>query len=83
MLSVVLVEDEMLVLLGTKMCIQESGYNMNVIATFSTAEAAYDFFDSHTADVLVTDIRLPGMSGLELIEKIKPAHKHMIIIVLS
>ena len=48
MLSVVLVEDEMLVLLGTKMCIQDL-VNMNVIATFSTAEA-HMIFDSHTAD---------------------------------
>lgn len=56
---------------------------MKVSATFSSAEAAADFFDKHTADVLISDIRLTGMSGLELIEKIKPNHKNMLIVVLS
>lgn len=83
MINVVLVEDEMLVLLGMKMCIQDSGHDMKVSTTFSSAEAALDYFDKNTADVLISDIRLTGMSGLELIEKVKPKHKHMLIIVLS
>jgi len=83
MIDVVLVEDEMLVLLGMKMCIQESGQDMRVVATFSPAEDAMEYFDKHTADVLITDVRLTGISGLELIERVKPKHKHMMIIVLS
>lgn len=83
MVNVVLVEDEMLVLLGMKMCIQESGQGMRVVQTFSSAEAALKYFNEHTADVLISDIRLKGMTGLELIEKIRLKHKHMLIIVLS
>lgn len=83
MINVVLVEDEKLVLLGMKMCIQESGENMKVAAAFSSAEDALDYFEANTADVLITDIRLTGMSGLDLIKRIKPDHRHMLIIVLS
>ena len=83
MINVVLVEDEMLVQLGMKMSIQDSGHDMKVAAAFSSAEAALEYFEKNTADVLITDIRLTGISGLDLIEKIKPGHNQMVIIVLS
>lgn len=83
MINVVLVEDEMLVQLGMKMSIQDSGHDMKVAAAFSSAEAALEYFEKNTADVLITDIRLTGISGLDLIERIKPGHNQMVIIVLS
>jgi len=83
MIDIVLVEDEMLVLLGTKMCIQESRQDLNVSAAFASAEQALEYFANNKADVLITDIRLPGMSGLELVERLKTKHPDMIYIILS
>lgn len=83
MIDIVLVEDEMLVLLGTKMCLQESRQDLNVSAAFASAEQALEYFTNNEADVLITDIRLPGMSGLELVEKLKIKHPAMIYIILS
>jgi YesN/AraC family two-component response regulator len=83
MIDVVLVEDEMLVLLGTKMCIQESRQDLNVAAAFASAEQALEYFATNRADVLITDIRLPGMSGLELVEKLKTSYPDMVYIILS
>lgn len=83
MIDIVLVEDEMLVLLGTKMCIQESRQDLNVSAAFASAEQALEYFANNKADVLITDIRLPGMSGLDLVERLKTKHPDMIYIILS
>lgn len=83
MINVVIVEDEMLVRLGMKMCIDDNSLSMKVIAAFSSAEEAMEFFDNNSADVLITDIRLINKTGIELIEYIKPRIPGIIIIVLS
>jgi DNA-binding NarL/FixJ family response regulator len=39
--------------------------------SFETAEEALVFFYSHPCDVVIMDINLPGMSGIECVRKIK------------
>lgn len=83
MINVVIVEDEMLVRLGMKMCVDDYCSSMKVSEVFSNAEEALEYLEENYADILITDIRLTGMTGLELIEKIKPKYPDMLILVLS
>lgn len=83
MLNVVIVEDEMLVRLGMKMCIDEYSGNMKVAAAFASAEEAIKYFKDHPVDILITDIRLAGMDGLELISQIRSKTAQMVTVVLS
>ncbi|MFT3984883.1 MAG: response regulator [Lachnospiraceae bacterium] len=83
MIRVVIVEDEILVRLGMKMCIEEYSVKMKVTGAFSTAEEALEYFKENAADILVTDIHLTGISGLELIKKIHDKFSHMSIIIIS
>ncbi|MDO4276492.1 MAG: response regulator [Eubacteriales bacterium] len=83
MIHVVIVEDEMLVRLGTKLCLEDSEGSIRVEEAFESGEEALEYFRENTADVLITDIMLTGISGLELIREIKQDHMHMRTIVLS
>lgn len=83
MISIVIVEDEMLVRLGMKMCLDEYSAEMKVAAAFGSGEDAERYFRQNTADVLITDIRLTGETGLELIRHLKSQMSHMAVIVLS
>jgi len=83
MIRIVIVEDELLIRLGTKMSIDKHDMQLSVAETFACAEKALDYFDGHTADVLITDIRLTGNSGFELIKALKPLFPDMIYVVLS
>lgn len=83
MIEVVIVEDEMLVRLGTKLCLEGYQGAIRVAEAFESAEEALAYFREHTADVLITDIKLAGMSGLDLIREVKPDHMQMRTIVLS
>lgn len=47
---------------------QNSDYNIN---TFGSAEDALQAVNGHLPDVMIIDYKLPGMSGIELYEKIK------------
>lgn len=53
------------------------------IEHLTTAEAATDYLSHHEVDLLVTDIHLPGWSGVELINKIKEAGLTLKIVCLS
>lgn len=83
MIRVVIVEDEMLVRLGMRTIMEQSDQPIEVIGAFASAQEALAWFDTHTADVLVTDIRLPGMSGLEMVSALGPEHRCMCKLVLS
>ncbi|MDO5423211.1 MAG: helix-turn-helix domain-containing protein [Eubacteriales bacterium] len=83
MIQAVIVEDEMLVRLGTKLCLEGYQGAIQVKEAFESGEEALQYFQNHTADVLITDIKLAGMSGLELIRAVKPEHLQMRTVVLS
>lgn len=83
MIRVVIIEDEMLVRIGLKMCITEYDPQLKVVADFSSAEEALEYFEKNTADILVTDIRLNGMSGLELLHKLERKKPYLSAIILS
>src|SRR5688572_15991228 len=51
--------------------------------SFDAAEPALSALRSDTPDVLVTDIRMPGLSGLELLKRIHDASPALPVIVMT
>jgi DNA-binding response OmpR family regulator len=51
--------------------------------TASNGEQGYQKFLDHKVDVLLVDIELPKMNGIELIRKVRQTHKDLPIIVIS
>ena len=64
MKRVVIVEDEKLVLLGIE-SLFETNTKYHVVGSFSRAGAALDSIDALDPDIIMTDIKMPGMDGLE------------------
>src|SRR5258705_10177451 len=50
--------------------------------TFSSADEALGVLASETPQVVVSDIRMPGESGLELLQKAKERYPHMPVIIM-
>src|SRR6202035_2936820 len=50
---------------------------------FEAAEPALDALRRESPDVLITDIRMPGQSGLELLKKIRDARPALPVIVMT
>lgn len=57
-----------------------AGFEVN---TATNAEEAQRLLKSWTPDIIVSDINLPGMSGFELLEKIRAAHNQIPFIALT
>lgn len=53
------------------------------ITCFTTAEEALEATAEGSPDIMIADFRLPGMSGIDLFEKIQPNHKETRFIMMS
>ena len=81
-LNVLLVDDHSVVRMGFKMLIA-SEKDMQVIAEAETGEDGIIKFQEIKPDVIVMDITMPGIGGLEAIERIIAKDKNAKILVLS
>lgn len=69
--SILLVEDELSMRLGMQHALSRAGYE---VAAADTAEAARHALHRRPFDLVITDLRLPGMSGMELLDSIREMH---------
>ncbi len=82
MYKIVVVDDESLVLKSLKACIDWNECGFELIGEANEGDKAYDLILALQPDVVITDIRMPGMNGLELIQKANEAgfKGHFIVI---
>jgi two-component system, NtrC family, response regulator len=52
-------------------------------AGVSTAEEALQVMEFSSLDILLTDLRLPGVDGLELLKKVSVAHPDTAVVMLA
>ncbi|MBO7742662.1 helix-turn-helix domain-containing protein [Paenibacillus sp. MWE-103] len=84
MYSVMIVEDEMLVRLGFKNAVAWERYGMAVVADAANGREAWtQYSGGRRPDVVITDLRMPIMDGLELIKKIRERDAQTRIVILS
>lgn len=83
MFRVLIVEDEMLVRLGLKNSIEWSKFDMAVIADAADGQTAWEIYQKEKPDLIITDLKMPVMGGMELITKIRENDKKTKIIILS
>lgn len=82
-IKVFLVEDEMIIRNGVKKGIkwEEEGYDF--VGEASDGELAYPLILKEKPDILITDIRMPFMDGLELSRLVKEELPDIKILILS
>jgi DNA-binding NtrC family response regulator len=51
--------------------------------TASTTEQALDILDEHPVDIVITDLRVPALGGIELLKRIREIHPQTAVIVLT
>ena len=83
MYKVLFAEDELLVRLGLQNSIPWIKYEMEVAALAENGLEAYRLFEEIHPDILITDLRMEGMDGLELVKRVRENDKECAIVVIS
>ncbi|MBI2388949.1 MAG: sigma-54-dependent Fis family transcriptional regulator [Deltaproteobacteria bacterium] len=80
MRRVLVVDDEENLRLVLRTLLRRAGYE---VETASTGEEALDKVESFGPDVVLTDVRMPKMSGLDLLSALKAKSSPAVVIVMS
>jgi len=83
LLNVLVVEDEEYVRKSIVYKVDWAQLGFNFALEAENGLRALEIVEQQDIDVIITDIRMPGMNGLELIEKVKETHERMRFIIVS
>lgn len=83
MYSVLIAEDEILVRMGLTVSVPWEKMDMYVVQDVSDGQAALECWRKYRPDILITDLAMPGMDGLELIRKIREEDAHAAVVVVT
>ena len=78
--SVLVVEDEEVMRAILRQLLKDSGYD---VFTSDSAESALRVFSEHEISVTLTDIKMSGKDGLELLDQIKSIDPEAVVIVMT
>ncbi|WP_058303152.1 response regulator transcription factor [Gorillibacterium timonense] len=83
MYKVLLVDDEPAIRTGLVSLIDWTGLGYEVVDTAANGREALEKFDELHPQMMVVDIRMPGMDGLQLIQEIKKRNSNCHFLILS
>ena len=77
---ILVVEDEDLVRKFVKDILVSKGYD---IQTAETAEAGLEQFGQHSFDVVISDVNLPGIDGIEMVKQMRASDPTIVPVVMT
>lgn len=81
--SVLIAEDEPLILNNIAKKAQKVSPAIKIVGKAQNGMEALSILAACHTDILITDIEMPGMSGLELIRRVKKEFPHVHVVILS
>jgi two-component system, response regulator YesN len=77
MINLLIVDDEPLVQIGIKSMITWNEFDINICATAINGQEALKYIDQYSPEIIITDIKMPVMNGLELIQKCRQINEEL------
>lgn len=71
MLRVILVDDEPFIVQGLSVLIDWKSYGYEIVGNFANGKQALDYLRNNTVDLIIADIKMPEMNGIELLKAIR------------
>ncbi len=78
--TILIVEDEFAVARGIQYALQQEGYT---VAVARSGEEGLDFATNQAPDLVVLDVRLPGIDGFEVLRRLRAAGSKAPVLVLT
>lgn len=81
--TILLVDDESAVREGIRTCTPWERYNFRVVGEAGNGIEALEMIEELHPDVVITDIKMPYLDGMQLIKEIRKSHPPVTIIIIS
>ncbi|ADL52249.1 response regulator [Clostridium cellulovorans] len=81
-MKILIVDDSKFNIITAQEVISTSGINCSTI-TANSGEEALNIIDSENVDIILLDIVMPGLTGIETLETIRKSKKNIIIIMFT
>lgn len=81
--KVILADDEEEVLQSIQRKLEWGKYRFEVVETFLNGSDVMEFLETQEADLVITDIRMPFMDGIEVAKRISERYPQIKVIILS
>ena len=78
--TILVVEDEEIMRSILRQLLEDENYR---VLTADSSENALEIFPNNSVDVTLTDIKMSGIDGLELLDRIKTIDEHALVIVMT
>lgn len=78
--KILVVDDEELIRWSLEQSLTEEGYE---VTTASTGEDALRMTREEIPDLIFLDLQLPGISGMEVLQKVKEINKEIVVIIIT
>lgn len=83
MYKVLIVDDDMIVRVGIRMLGKWDKYDMELVGEASDGEQALEIYHLYKPDLIIADIKMPGMDGIDLLKKIREHSKETRVVLLT
>ena len=83
MFRILIADDEPIILSGIRHLIDWEKANAQIIGSARNGAEAWSIIESEQPDIVITDIRMPVMDGLALVEKCASAYPRIVFIILT
>ncbi|MFN5357233.1 MAG: response regulator, partial [Bacteroidota bacterium] len=78
--SILWVDDEIEILEAHKLFLEMKGYH---VTSMTNGFDALEFLQKQSVDLILLDESMPGMSGLEMLQRIKRMHPHIPVVLVT
>ena len=79
-INILVVDDEAVIREVLEKILKKGGFNVAIV---NSAKMALNHLKSHRINLLISDIKMPEMSGLELLKMVKLRHPEIAIIIMT
>lgn len=83
MIRTIIAEDEMPLLRGLSQMIEQIDNRFQVVCRAKNGKEALEYLTQHSADLLFTDINMPVLDGLELIQQAQTLNPRLVRVIIS
>ena len=82
MIRILIADDHAVVRQGLTQILEKSG-DIKVVAEYANGTDALNWFRNHDCDVVVLDIAMPGMSGIDMLKQLRKEKPELPVLIIS